>query len=385
MRFKQVWAFLKSFLFKYWVYLVLCFAVATAVISFWPSPWVEKQLTGLSRAVKALNLKQSTLWGASLWEWADLLIVPLLLAIGAFLVRQFLEGQEKRREAKDEELAADRNLQEVLKDYLDQMNQFLLDDSWPREINCGDEAGISRVSNQPIVVVMRARTLAVLRELDGKRNGYVVRFLIEANALPFVPLKRVDLSRADLSKADLSKADLRWANLRGTIFDSSTQLSDKWRLVHEIVNHRVSNQDLKWADLRETNLRGADLRETNLRGADLRETNLRGANLRETNLRGANLSRANLREANLRGANLRGANLREANLRGANLRGAVLRGAVLRGADLKGADLRWANLRGADLADAWNLTSTQVKAAKEWKQARYSPKFRAKLGLPKAK
>ena len=345
MRFKQVWAFLKSFLFKYWVYLVLCFAVATAVISFWPSPWVEKQLTGLSRAVKALNLKQSTLWGASLWEWADLLIVPLLLAIGAFLVRQFLEGQEKRREAKDEELAADRNLQEVLKDYLDQMNQFLLDDSWPREINCGDEAGISRVSNQPIVVVMRARTLAVLRELDGKRNGYVVRFLIEANALPFVPLKRVDLSRADLSKADLSKADLskadlskadlRWANLRGTIFDSSTQLSDKWRLVHEIVNHRVSNQDLKWADLRETNLRGADLRETNLRGA--------------------------------------------------NLRGAVLRGAVLRGADLKGADLRWANLRGADLADAWNLTSTQVKAAKEWKQARYSPKFRAKLGLPKAK
>ena len=66
--------------------------------------------------------------GKSAWEWAELLIVPALFAVGAFLVQRFLGGQESRRQAKEEELATDRNRQEVLKNYLDQMTQLLLNE-----------------------------------------------------------------------------------------------------------------------------------------------------------------------------------------------------------------------------------------------------------------
>ena len=74
-----------------------------------------------------------------------------------------------------------------------------------------------------------------------------------------------------------------------------------------MVTKRLSEADLRCADLSEADLRCADLSEADLRCADLSEADLRGADLRWADLRGANL----------RGANLRGADLRRADLRGA--------------------------------------------------------------------
>jgi len=96
----------------------------------------------------------------------------------------------------------------------------------------------------------------------------------------------------------------------------------------------------------------------NLRYADLRDANLRDANLRYADLRDADLRDANLRDANLRYADLRDANLRYANLQFANLQDANLRYANLQFADLQDANLRYANLQFADLRDA-NLSNTR--------------------------
>ncbi|MUH00364.1 hypothetical protein F7734_52090 [Scytonema sp. UIC 10036] len=46
------------------------------------------------------------------------------------------------------------------------------------------------------------------------------------------------------------------------------------------------------------------------------------------------------------------------------------------------SDLSGANLRGANLSNAKDLTPKQVKSANNWKQAKYTEEFRAKLGLP---
>ena len=217
--------------------------------------WLEMQLTTFSQAV---DLEQATFWGKSAWDWAGLLIVPSLLALGAFLAQRFLEGQEARRQAKDEELAADRSRQEELKDYLDRMTQLLLDENWPREIDLNDEDAIAQATNRPIVVVVRARTLAVMRELDGKRNGYVTRFLSEVNALPFVPLNNLNLDGANLREANLSSANLRGANLRGA--------------------------NLRGADLSKANLNKAYLFKASLNVTDLSSADLSGADLREVDL-----------------------------------------------------------------------------------------------------
>jgi len=109
---------------------------------------------------------------------------------------------------------------------------------------------------------------------------------------------------------------------------------------------------------------------------NLRFTNLTGASLREANLKGASLREARLREVYLREAHLDDAHLEGAYLEGAYLEGAHLEGAYLEGAHLKGADLRAAHLKGAK-----NLTVEQVKSALNWKTASYDDEFRQKLGL----
>ncbi|MBO3463023.1 pentapeptide repeat-containing protein [Aetokthonos hydrillicola] len=171
-----------------------------------------------------------------------------------------------------------------------------------------------------------------------------------------------DLNCADLSGTDLTDADLSGAYLHDAIIDSATRISDKWRLVWEIVNHGSEGRDLRGAMLWNNNLKGAILWNANLSGANLRNANLSDANLRNANLSGAYLSYANLSGANLSGATLWNANLSGAYLSYANLSGAYLSdaylsyanlsGANLSGADLSSADLSRANLSGANLSDA---------------------------------
>jgi uncharacterized protein YjbI with pentapeptide repeats/transcriptional regulator with XRE-family HTH domain len=133
-------------------------------------------------------------------------------------------------------------------------------------------------------------------------RAYLSRaYLINANLinadLSGANLSDVYLSGANLINADLSGADLSGANLSGVVIDRTTRISNKWRLVWEIVNQASEGRDLINADLSGANLRGANLSGANLRGANLSGANLRGANLSGANLRGANLSRAIVKNA----------------------------------------------------------------------------------------
>ncbi len=198
--------------------------------------------------------------------------------------------------------------------------------------------------------------------------------LISAN-LNRANLNRANLSGANLSDADLSGANLNGANLNGAnlsraVIDKATIISNKWRLVWEIVNQPSKCGNLSGANLSGANLSSADLSSADLSSANLSGANLSGADLRGTVIdeatiisnkwrlvwkivnqpsKGRNLSGVDLSGANLEGANLSRANLSSVNLEGANLSGANLEGTDLSGADLSGADLIYANLRGADL------------------------------------
>jgi len=103
--------------------------------------------------------------------------------------------------------------------------------------------------------------------------------------------------------------------------------------------------------------------------------------LRHSNLSGANLNHANLNHANLNHAHLIGAGLFAANLSDAILEGDNLQGVDLTLANLQGANLSAANLKGTDLIHVKDVSPDQIKAAKNWQQAHYSPEFRKQLGL----
>jgi uncharacterized protein YjbI with pentapeptide repeats len=222
----------------------------------------------------------------TLWDWLQLLIIPVVLAGGGLWFNRQQRAQELQtadRRAQDESLQA----------YLDQMSNLLIPNN--------DQPSLyDECPPDGLRAVARARTLTVLSRLDGYRKGSVVQFLYEAGLIARSQLV------LDLREADLSKAYLRIANL------SETDLS---------------HTNLSEADLRAADLRGADLSIANLSKAALYRADLRGTDLRGTDLKGANLSEAVLSEAALIKTDLSGANLTFANLNDSDLTDALLDGA----------------------------------------------------------
>ncbi len=187
---------------------------------------------------------QSDLPDRTAWDWLDLLIVPLMLALLTLLFglgQFYLEGRREDRRAKTEQdIATDNQREQALQNYFDDMSELLLGDRQLRTSAEGSE----------IRSVARARTLTVLRGLDGERKGQLLRFLQESQLI------------------------------------SSTKPIVK----------------LEGADLEDINLDGASLKDANLAGAYLRDANFNESNLEGTNFTGANFQGAYLYKANLKNA-----------------------------------------------------------------------------------
>lgn len=228
-------------------------------------------------------------------DWLNLLIVPGVLTVIGLMARQYFWTRHQQQMKQDREIACDRERQDVLIDYFDQITLLLLDPDWPgsllsKQVQRQTISSEQLEASKRLVAVVRARTLVTLQELDGERKGAVIRFLQESRAMPVVTLGHANLSEAKLSGANLKAINLQRANL--------------------------AQADLSNADLRKTNLKGANLEAVNLAGADLRqadlrETNLKNADFRRAKLEGTLLNRAYVKGANFEGAYTEGAILKE--------------------------------------------------------------------------
>jgi len=208
-------------------------------------------------------------YGITLWDWLELLIVPVVIAVGGFW---FNRQQQERQLQSDKEHAQD----DALQAYLDQISQLLTDKERPLDR--------SRPGDR-LSAVARARTLTVLPILDGQRKRRVLQFLYEG---------RLIIRTAPGPVVDLDHADLKGAELRGI--------------------------DLQSAQMRAVRLQGANLMHSNLRGVYLHNSNLSGANLEGAELspaetdgirRPAILTKADFMDTVLDDADLRGVDLRE--------------------------------------------------------------------------
>jgi hypothetical protein len=213
----------------------------------------------------------------NLWDWVQALFPALLLLAGllwlAWVARSTVAMAVTRAIVAVQETAAARQRQTALETYLDSMTELLLKNGLR-----------TSPSDATVRHVAMARTLAVLRNLDGLGRGQVLQFLSDAG---LVGRNRI----ISLRHAEFGGADLEGAQLRHTYL---------W--LADLHDARLRRADLRNADLWHSNLAGADLREANLRGAHLGDANLTGADLR-----GADLTQANLRKARLDGADLLGA------------------------------------------------------------------------------
>jgi len=221
--------------------------------------------------------------GKTLWDWLDLFVVPLSLALLGYILQQQQQQRSELISKEQKEIADNEAKEEVLQNYFDRLSLLLIDKNllaitakvYPeggKEQATPEKKEVLNEQKEVLneqkelldvgVYVIRARTLSILRRLqnDAEKKGSVIRFLIEAEV---ISKAKLDLSGADLSGADLSGAILVRAILSG-------------------------------ADLSGAILSGAILIQANLSRANLSEAILSGANLIDADLRGADLFMANL-------------------------------------------------------------------------------------------
>jgi len=253
---KRIWNVLHGAVGRW----ILAFIILIIVLYLYTLPW-----TGFGDYTTPAG---DFVHGKTLWDWMQLLIVPSVLAIGAY----YLNSSERKNER---EIATDRQQEAALQAYLDRMTELLL------------EKKLLTTKSKEVHNVARIRTRTILRGLDPLRKGLVLDFLYEAGLISGKE-RIVDLSFTDLS---------------GAILDGAT---------------------LVGVNLQSANLSGAGLVQVNLQGANLQQTYLEGANMEATNLQGANLSGSVLRGAFLFNSNLSGANLQYADLSNAVLQYAIV-------------------------------------------------------------
>jgi uncharacterized protein YjbI with pentapeptide repeats len=133
--------------------------------------------------------------------------------------------------------------------------------------------------NDEIRVIAITETLSAMRQLDGKRNSFLLQFLHDAKLIGIGSSNIVTFQGAELSLINLS----------GTNFCSALH----------------SGTAIPITELYSLNLGSANLSGANLSGANLSSANLSGAHLSHTQSIGADLSCADLYYADLSGADLR--------------------------------------------------------------------------------
>ena len=292
----------------------------------------------------------------TLWDWLQLLIIPLVLAVIALLFNLANSRTErqiaKQRYEQDQQIALGKQHEDLLQAYLDRISELLLKES------------LRTSPSEEVRNVARVRTITVLTQLDARRIGYVFTFLREAGLMSTTSNdSAVSLSDADLHSVNWSQAFLRGANLSGAFLEGAN-----------LTGANLRRANLSRAILFKANLSGAILNEANLSGADLSFVRLSNADLSKADLSGANLSNADLSGAILNEANLSNADLSKADLSSAKLFGADLSEAVLRRADLsraalQRANLTRANLDGANLKLAYGITDDELEQAESLQEA----------------
>ena len=286
------------------------------------------------------------------WQWLELVLVPLFLAVLAGVIEvgaqlregareEALQRREDDREDALQERQDDQNRQEALIEYLGSMAELMTDKYLTVDDDQADELlnPLQQETRRAAQLAARGLTRATVTKLNGVRNGQIVTFLAQpslegiyrSDVLVGIALENADLRLAFLGRANLNGANLNGANLNG-------------------------------ANLNGANLNGANLNGANLNGTDLSAASLIGSSFTDVNLRNAILSDVNLRNASLIGSDLFGIDLRNASLIGADLSAVSLIFADLREADLRGADLRGASLIGTNLIGV-NLIGTNLTGA----------------------
>lgn len=163
--------------------------------------------------------------------------------------------------------------------------------------------------------------------------------------------------------------------MQGKIFNRPLILNDV-----DLSGRNMRNYSFADAYLRNANLSHADFQYTNMSGADLTNANLNLASLQFANFYGANFTYANLKHASFQSAKVINAQFSGADLTNTNFEYADLTNSYFGNTNLRDTRLAHANLSGvdfgnADLRGVRDISCSDLKKAKSWKNSRRDPRL----------
>ena len=161
-RFRTGWQQIKQHLVAILVVTIILVVAIAFILAGYRFDW-----TGFNGTNKS---------GKTLWDWLQLLIIPVILAVGGFWLNQIQRSREQRtteqRDKTEREIALDNQREVALQAYIDKMSELLFEKGL-RESESEDE----------VRIIARARTLTVLAGLDADRKGNLLQFLYEARLI----------------------------------------------------------------------------------------------------------------------------------------------------------------------------------------------------------
>ena len=108
--------------------------------------------------IETVRAKNTGFETKTLWDWLEMLVIPLVLAFGAFYLQRSERAVERKaaqdRSNLERELTTDRQQEAALQAYLDRMTELLLEEDF--------------FQSEKVLNVARIRTLTVLRGLDSR-------------------------------------------------------------------------------------------------------------------------------------------------------------------------------------------------------------------------
>jgi len=230
------------------------------------------------------NFKWSGFQKKSFWDWLQLLIVPLMLALGAFYLNSAADFR-------DYQIAQERKQQEILTDYFSKMQGLIVETKKSKQTPGSKESNSEERLLTEFRPTAQALTLSVLEQLDGERKGKVITYLAESQ-----------LITVDNNKPyPQPEINLYGANLKGMVLNDVDQVEtvDKKPLGVVIDKADITNSNIKNVKLFEgSQLRESDFSEANLTDVYFTGADMQGAKFIKSQMTNVDLSNTNLTSAN---------------------------------------------------------------------------------------
>jgi len=222
--------------------------------------------------------------GKTLWDWLDLLLIPIALAIFAYFSSKEIKKIELMVSI---ERTRDISLQsyiEKVTDYLSQGSLKIMDTS-KNEINNEVEDNLTHNDAQQQAKAIEIRRLVTLltkttlKMLDGERKGLVIQFLYDAKLITISNIENkpiISLKGADLSTIDFSSELVRISN----------------KLKKDFQHEEFHDIDLSETNLSRANFYGVHFHNSNFNFANCVNANFQNAFIKSSSFLNAILDKA---------------------------------------------------------------------------------------------